>query len=162
MPTDQKTDPMPHAVPDADPYPTPVRVKTPRKPRVKKPPKEKPVDKPVDIPLQDVNEAPKNTVVREAGLSFPELEAQVMAARNQPKPEYVPPKPTPRQAEKIKQEMEAGAKRTAYFQEQEKLRQQIPPDPNEPTNTPVFRPKEFVPNINSKDPATGLPPKSFP
>jgi hypothetical protein len=157
MPTDQKIDPMPHAVPDADPYPTPVRVKTPRKPRGPNKPKVKPVDKPVDIPLQDVNEAPKNTVVRAAALSFPELEAQVLAARTQPKVEYVPPTPTPRQAEKIKQEMEAGAKRTAYFQEQERLRAQIKPDVNEATTTPVFRPKDFVPKHGSRDPGITSP-----
>ena len=168
MPTDQP--PAGQAPLEGPPSePAPVPVKKSRKPRAKKTPKVKPDDRPVDIPddhpalqaapdpkidaVAAAEEISKNVEVRSAKLTWPEFEAQVMSARNQPKPEYVPPVPTARQAEKTRLEMEAGAKRTAYFQEQERLRQQIPPDPSDaPLPTPVFRPKDFVPKHGSKDP----------
>jgi hypothetical protein len=150
MPTDQPPTEIPPEVEE----PLTAPVKKPRKPRGKNKPKVKPVpDKPVEIPVQDVNEAPKSPVLRPAGLSFPELEKQVLAARNQPKPEPFVPQITERQAEKTRLEMEAGAKRTAYFEEQERLRVLPPPDPHAPINTPVHRPGDFTPKMGSKDPA---------
>lgn len=127
-------------------------------------------DKPIDIPddhpalasepdpridaeARAIAEAEARSVqVRRPG-TREEIEQQIQAARAKPTQEYTPPKPTERQAAKIAEEIAAGQRRLAYFQEQERRRQQIAPDPNDPPNVKVFRPADHVPDINSLDPA---------
>jgi hypothetical protein len=101
------------------------------------------------------NEQPKNVPIREIGMTLAVLQVRLDEARNRPKPEPFTPPRTARQQETVDAEMAAGQRRTAHFAEQEKLRQQLAPDPNAATTTPVHRPGDWVPDINSKDPATG-------
>jgi hypothetical protein len=103
----------------------------------------------------DANTAPKNVQIREVGMKLSDLQARLDESRNRPKPVYVAPPPTERQQTKIDEEMAAGQRRVAHFAAIEKARVQLAPDPNEPLNTPVYRPADFVPDINSKDPAIG-------
>jgi sRNA-binding protein len=94
--------------------------------------------------------------VRKPG-TWGEIEDQILAARKKLKEEqektHVPAQRTERQQQTLDAEIAAGRRRLAHFEAQEKARQQIPPDPNDPKPTPVFRPKDHVPDINSKDPA---------
>jgi hypothetical protein len=157
-------------------------VKKPRKPRGPNKPKAKPADKPIDIPddhpalaaepdpaidavelarriveKADQETAPQNVQVRKPG-TWGEIEEQILAARRAAKEQaeqqtrQVVPVRTPRQQEQFEAEVAAGQRNLARHQERERLRQQIPPDPNDPKPTPVFRPKDHVPDINSKDP----------
>lgn len=71
---------------------------------------------------------------------------KLLADRNKPEPVYVPPAPHPRQLEQTRLEMEAGAKRVAENEAEQ--RPVHPRDPSEGTSTPVYRPVEFVPNMN--------------
>jgi len=166
----------------------PRKPRAPNRPK-KKPADDKPVDIPDDHPALGTepdpridavakaaalakaydeaeaakDEAPQNVQVRKPG-TWGEIEEQILTARQAAKDnakEYIPPKPTERQQATIDAEMAAGQRRVAHFETQEKLRQQIPPDPNEPKNTPVFRPADHVPDMNSTDPATGKPPSPF-
>ena len=107
------------------------------------------------VAAADANTPPKNVQIREVGMKLSDLQARLDESRNRPKPVYVPPPPTGRQQTKIDEEMAAGQRRVAHFAAIEKTRVQLPPDPNEPRNTPVYRPADFVPDINSKDPALG-------
>lgn len=165
MPTEVKMNPMPHAVPD------PAPVKKARKPRAKKVQPEKAVDIPDTHPalasepdpridavaaakqIAAQQEAPTNVEVRSAKLTWPEFEKQVMDARNTPPPAVVRPALTVRQAETNRLEVEAGARRVAAAQALDRHRVLPPPDPTEPVNTQVFRPRDFVPKHGSKDPA---------
>jgi hypothetical protein len=155
--------------------------KKPRKPRGPNKPKVKPADKPIEFddppaepdPRIDAvaraeleaaksqleaarDEAAQNVQVRKPG-TWGEIEEQILASRRklaeeQARP-HVPAQRTERQQQTLDAEIAAGRRRLAHFEAQEKARQQIPPDPNDPKPTPVFRPKEFVPDINSKDPS---------
>ena len=76
-----------------------------------------------------------------------EFEAAVMAVRRQEAQPPPPPQPVPLAiAEQTRREMEAGAKQSAYWAEQQKFR----PLPTAKeiqaagTNTPVFRPGEYM------------------
>jgi hypothetical protein len=150
--------------------------KKPRKPRGPNKPKVKPADKPIEFddppaepdPRIDVvaraqelaaqaeDEAPQNVQVRKPG-TWGEIEEQILEARRKAKAEQEQPAHVPQRTERQQQTLEAeiaaGKRRLAHFEAQEKARKQIPPDPNDPKPTPVFRPKEFVPDINSKDPS---------
>lgn len=76
-----------------------------------------------------------------------EFEAAVLAVRAQETAAPLPPMPVPRAiSEQTRREMEAGAKQSAYWKEQQKQR----PLPNAKeiqaagVNTPVFRPGEYA------------------
>lgn len=79
------------------------------------------------------------------------LLAELRKHAAKPKSEYVPPAPTARQLSQTEMEMEAGRRATARHAE----RSVTPPNPNitPSPSTPVHRPGDFVPGINSKDPA---------
>lgn len=66
--------------------------------------------------------------------------------REEPPPP--PPPPTQRQLERTRLEMEAGRKRVAANEEQAKLRPQPKPEPSDGTTVPVFRPQDYVPNMD--------------
>lgn len=83
-----------------------------------------------------------------------DFEAAVMAARRQAdKPPSAPQPVPPAISAQTRKEMEAGAKQSAYWKEQQKLR----PLPNAKeiqaagSNTPVFRPGEFMHEKGSVD-----------
>lgn len=69
-------------------------------------------------------------------------------------PEYVPPPRTPRQMQQLEAELEAGRKAQERAQEQFDNRP-APPDEvaKEGFTVPVHRPGDFVPGINSRNPA---------
>lgn len=69
-------------------------------------------------------------------------------------PPYVPPPMTERQLTSLQEEMQAGARAVARAQAS-KIRAGHPllPQANEPLTTPVYRPNDHVPGMNSKDPA---------
>lgn len=75
-------------------------------------------------------------------------------AAKEKKPDYVPPPMTDRQKSALQEEMQAGARAVAKAQAQShRASHPLLPQPNEPLTTPVHRPGEFVPGLNSKDPA---------
>lgn len=61
-----------------------------------------------------------------------------------------PPAMTERQKSQIELEMEAGRRAVARHAAQAAHRPQPKPDPTEGKTTPVFRPEDYVPNLNSK------------
>lgn len=74
-----------------------------------------------------------------------EFERQVMEIRNAPPPPvYVPPEPTARQKANTLAEMEAGAARVRFAEEQQAKRPVVPPDAGTGSSTPVFRPGEYT------------------
>jgi hypothetical protein len=101
------------------------------------------------------DQAPKNVQIRQVGMKLSDLQDRLNESRNRKTPAYVPPAPTERQQTTIDAEMAAGQRRVAHFAAIERARVQLAPNPNEPVNTPVHRPADFVPGINSKDPAIG-------
>ncbi len=169
MPTDNQTDNTPVQMPVTE---TP---RAPKKPRGR-PKKPKPVPAPanitedtdpaliypVELPEPPPSTEPINIVnadvdaasieFRKQNLKWQELQDQITAAKIVPPPPPPPAVATPRQQTQIELEMAAGARRTAYFQEQDRLRTQIKPDASEGTTTPVFRDGTHVPNMDSKDP----------
>ena len=80
-----------------------------------------------------------------------EIRQRIIDARK-PQPEPPPPPPpTPRVNQKILDEMAQGAKRAAYFEEEKRkyAEQSMPkPDKTEGGSTPVFRPHNYVPNMD--------------
>jgi hypothetical protein len=80
-----------------------------------------------------------------AARSIEELHERIIAMRNEKPPEYVAPALHPAIAENTRLEMEEGAKRVAYIEnERAKLLQPKP----EVESTPVYRPAEYVPDMN--------------
>jgi hypothetical protein len=75
-------------------------------------------------------------------------------AQKPPAPPYVPPPMTERQKQQLKEEMEAGAKRVAVAAASQirASHPTLPQTPDDQRITPVHRPGEFVPGLNSKDP----------
>lgn len=70
---------------------------------------------------------------------------------NPPPPPPGPPAAmTERQRNQIELEMEAGRRSVAKHAAQQANRPQPKPDKSEGTTTPVFRPEDYVPNLNSK------------
>lgn len=106
--------------------------------------------KPKPEPTIDI--APATVEIRKRDLEWKEFSDQVLAARTQPKPEVVPPKPTERQMTQTQREMEAGRKRSEAAEEQYKKIRAAVRDGSEGSTTPVFRPRDHVPNMDSKDP----------
>lgn len=74
------------------------------------------------------------------------------AAQTAPKP-YTPPPMTERQLSQREAELEAGRRAQQKAQAQFDSRPIEKPAPNEGFTTPVHRPGDFVPNLNSRDPA---------
>jgi len=81
------------------------------------------------------------------------LEQLRQHAERTKKPEYIPPPRTARQMSQLEEELEAGRRSQAKAQAQLDSR----PPPEKPVNegftTPVHRPGDFVPDLNSRDPA---------
>lgn len=71
-----------------------------------------------------------------------ELHDRIVALR-QPKPAYVPPPPTERQAERTRLEMEAGRRATERATAQQTARPATQPDRTQGVNTPVHRPADY-------------------
>lgn len=97
---------------------------------------------------------PKNEVfLDEEGQKLNDFIASIQADRQREEKaeEPRPQAPTERMRQQIALEMEAGRKRSEYFAEQQKNRVPPPPDKGEGTNTPVFRPPDHVPSMNSRD-----------
>lgn len=67
--------------------------------------------------------------------------------------EYIPPPRTPRQMAQLEAELAAGRKTQQRAAEQLAHRPAPERDRNEGLTTPVHRPGDFVPGLNSKDPA---------
>lgn len=78
---------------------------------------------------------------------------QVNLANQPPPPPPPPPEMTVRQRTQIEEEMEAGRKAVARHAAQQAHRPQPKPDPTEGKTTPVFRPEDYIPNLNSKSDA---------
>jgi hypothetical protein len=101
------------------------------------------------------NTQPQNVQIRQVGMKLADLQKRLDESRNRPPVVVVPQAPTARQQDTINAEVAAGQRRVAHFAAQERARVPLPPDPKEPINTPVYRPADFVPDINSRDPAIG-------
>ena len=110
-----------------------------------KAPKKLKVDPVIDI-------APEMVQIRKRDLDWKEFSDKVLAARNVPKPEVVPPTQTPRQMTQTQLEMEAGRKRSEAAAEQYAKLKPVVRDGSEGSTTQVFRPRDHVPNMDSKDP----------
>lgn len=67
--------------------------------------------------------------------------------------EYIPPPRTARQMSQLEEELEAGRRSQQRAEAQQAARPVDPTPPNEGFTTPVHRPGDFVPNLNSRDPA---------
>ncbi len=83
-----------------------------------------------------------------------EFEAAVLAVRKQEEVPPMPPQPVPRGiSDQTRREMEAGRKQSAYWAEQQKLRPQPTAKDIQAagTNTPVFRPGEYMHEKGSVD-----------
>lgn len=89
------------------------------------------------------------------GNSLQEFIKKVHAARAAKPVEQAPPAPSPRQAERTNAELEAGRRRVAYAAEQASNRPRVVRDKTEGSTTPVYRPGDHVPNLDSKDPGRG-------
>lgn len=76
------------------------------------------------------------------------VQEEILARRNTPKPEYVPPPVPPAIAEKTRLEIEEGRRRVAAAEAAKQNRPPPPRDPATGTMEPVYRPKDFVPNMN--------------
>lgn len=74
---------------------------------------------------------------------------RILENRNKPEPVHVPPPQTPRMILQTEREMEAGRKRVAYNKEQGRLNPAPRPEPDGRTVS-VFRPQDYVPNMDSK------------
>lgn len=72
--------------------------------------------------------------------------------RAKPK-EYVPPARTARQQETLEAELAAGRRTQEKAEAQQASRPPPEKSRNEGFTTPVHRPGDFVPNLNSRDPA---------
>lgn len=67
--------------------------------------------------------------------------------------EYIPPPRTARQMSQLEAELSAGRKVQQRAAEQQAHRPAPERDRNEGLTTPVHRPNDFVPGLNSRDPA---------
>ena len=78
---------------------------------------------------------------------------QLRAHAEKRKQEVEKPRVIPPLSERTLREMEGG--RLAVLRHEEKLKAQLmpKPDPNGETHTPVYRPADYVPGFDSKDPA---------
>jgi hypothetical protein len=72
---------------------------------------------------------------------------KVLANRNKVEPVYTPPPPPAQIAEQTRLEMAEGARRVALAAEAQKVRPAPKRDPSQGTTTPVYRPKDYVPNM---------------
>lgn len=125
---------------------SPEIVALPPDEREQAPPAAASIENPVYVP------SPKFT---ERELSHGELQLQeflkkVQLANQPPPPPPPPPEMTQRQRTQIELEMEAGRKAVARHTAQQAHRPQPKPDPTEGKTTPVFRPEDYIPNLNSK------------
>lgn len=128
---------------------TPATVALPPDEREQAPPAGASIENPVYVP------SPKTTD-RELTHGEQQLQdflKQVNLANQPPPPPPPPPEMTARQRSQIEEEMEAGRKSVARHAAQQANRPQPKPDPTEGKNTPVFRPEDYVPNMNSKSDA---------
>lgn len=78
---------------------------------------------------------------------------KVQLANQPPPPPAPPPEMTQRQRTQIEEEMEAGRRAVSRHAAQQANRPQPKPEPTEGKTTPVFRPEDYVPNMNSKSDA---------
>jgi len=101
---------------------------------------------PADQPTQASPE-PEIATRDAATIRRDDFVAKVLANRNKVEPVYVPP-PVPQAiATQTQLEMAEGAKRVALATEAQKNRPVPKRDPSQGTSTPVYRPKDYVPNM---------------
>lgn len=108
----------------------------------------KPAADPAEPVPQAAKEPPRNASEELTGnVDIPEDHHELLRRireNSQHTPNQPPPVgPTVRQAEQTRLEMEAGAKRSAYYAEQEAKRPRPAPEPNQGTNTEVPRSGEY-------------------
>jgi hypothetical protein len=84
-----------------------------------------------------------------AARSIEEIQRQIIEMRNEPPPVYTPP-PVPQAiAEKTRLEIEEGKRRNALaLAERNRARPQPKADPTEGKTEPVYRPGDFIPNVD--------------
>lgn len=102
--------------------------------------------------VQDETPDVKEPVLTEGEQQRQDFVQQMLAMRDVKVPEYVPPPPTERQRTQIELEMEAGRRRVAQNVAHDAARPRPVKDPTEGHTTPVFRPKDHVPSMESKGP----------
>lgn len=96
------------------------------------------------------NEEPIS-IIGLAAQGHKQLHDAILAHRNKPKPEYIPPPRTERQMSALAEELEAGRRAQQRAEEQQRSRPVEPTDASkEGFTTPVYRPGDMVP-----DPMTG-------
>jgi len=84
----------------------------------------------------------------QAARSIEDLHARIIAMRNEKPPEYVPPPLPAGIAEKTRLELEEGRKQNAR-QAAERAAAMVPKvEKSEGTTEPVYRPADYVPNMN--------------
>jgi hypothetical protein len=84
----------------------------------------------------------------QAARSIEEVHKQIIEMRNQKAPEYVAPPVPVGIAEKTRLELEEGKRQNAR-QAAERANALVPkPDKSEGTTEPVYRPADYVPNMN--------------
>lgn len=104
----------------------------------------------VELPIEQVSLVPDEIIRDAATIRRDDFVKKVLANRNAKEPEYVLPVVPPQVAEQTRLEMEAGAAAVARATEQQKGRLVLPRDPSAGTMTSVYRPKDFIPDFNSK------------
>lgn len=134
LPVEAETKP---AEPEAQ-FPEPVYIPTPTAPA------------PVATRLPEPD-APINFI--EPAATRETLMEQILKQRNEPPPVYTPPARTGRQMSQLEEEMEAGrkalARHAAGQHARREVAQPIPPSPADGKMTPVYRPGDAVPGMNS-------------
>ena len=75
------------------------------------------------------------------------VQEEILARRNEVKPEYVPPPPPPGIQEKTRLELEEGRRRVAMAEEAKVKRPQPKREAGDGHTVPVYRPADFVPNM---------------
>jgi hypothetical protein len=102
---------------------------------------------PPKVQVADANDARIDELIKEvipADMTHDQFVQYLINERSKPAPVAPPPPPlTQRQMSRLEQEMEAGRKRVAYFEQMNNRRVVPPPEPGEHTNVPVFRTAEY-------------------
>src|ERR1017187_2285146 len=105
-----------------------------------------PLHLPADQPTQASPE-PEIATRDAATIRRDDFVAKVLANRNKVEPVYIPPPVPPAVAAHTQLEMAEGAKRVALSVEAQKARPVPKRDASQGTSTPVYRPKDYVPNM---------------
>ena len=107
----------------------------------------------IETPVYVPSPAVKDRELSHGEKQLQEFLSKVQLANQPPPPPPPPPQMSARQRSQIEEEMEAGRRSVARHAAQQASRPQPKPDPTEGKTTPVFRPEDYVPNMNSKSDA---------